>query len=60
MDGSHNYFIIRGTEGTLCYEQDKITICGNTDETIELRPTDESLVMWQKCAGWLSAGDSIG
>jgi len=46
MEGNQNYFTIRGTDGTILYEQDRIVISGNTDERLELHPIDESFVMW--------------
>jgi hypothetical protein len=59
MEGNNNYFVLRGTDGTIRYEQDKIVIMGNRNETLKLPPIDASFVMWEQCANWLSVNEKV-
>jgi predicted dehydrogenase len=41
LDGSNNYFIIRGTKGTIQFKQDSLVINGDNTSTIDLPQSDE-------------------
>ncbi len=59
MDGSNNYFIIRGTKGTIQFKHDSLVINGDNNSTIDLPQSDESLIMWQQCAEWFAGKETF-
>ena len=59
LDGHNNYFIIRGTKGTIQFKHDSLVINADNTNTIDLPQSDESLLMWQQCAEWLNGKETF-
>jgi predicted dehydrogenase len=54
LDGDNNYFLIRGTKGTISVSPTQLSISGEQPDVVELPASDRSLNMWQHVSAWFS------
>jgi predicted dehydrogenase len=59
LDDGVNYFIIRGTEGTILFKENRLEVKGKNPTKIEFPSSNETLEMWRLYADWFESKNSI-